>query len=44
MSATMRAVVYEKPFTVSVQSVKKPTILHPDDIIIKGSDPGLRPE
>ncbi|KAF8056541.1 hypothetical protein FPV67DRAFT_1729449 [Lyophyllum atratum] len=33
--ATMRAVVYEQPFKVSVQQVKKPTILHPDDIIVK---------
>ncbi|KAJ3859744.1 chaperonin 10-like protein, partial [Lentinula novae-zelandiae] len=33
---TMRAVVYEKPFTVSVLEVPKPTILHPDDVIVKG--------
>ncbi|KAJ3880381.1 hypothetical protein F5051DRAFT_481303 [Lentinula edodes] len=32
----MRAVVYEKPFTVSVLEVPKPTILHPDDVIVKG--------
>ncbi|KAJ3887456.1 hypothetical protein C8J55DRAFT_479499 [Lentinula edodes] len=31
----MRAVVYEKPFTVSVLEVPKPTILHPDDVIVK---------
>jgi threonine dehydrogenase-like Zn-dependent dehydrogenase len=32
----MRAVVYDKPFSVSVQKVEKPKILHPDDIIVKG--------
>ncbi|KAG6856607.1 hypothetical protein H0H87_002562 [Tephrocybe sp. NHM501043] len=32
----MRAVVYDGPFQVSIQHVKKPTILHPDDIIVKG--------
>ncbi|KAJ4466276.1 hypothetical protein J3R30DRAFT_3589192 [Lentinula aciculospora] len=32
---TMRAVVYEKPFTVSVREVPKPTMLHPDDVIVK---------
>jgi len=31
----MRAVVYESAFTVSVRDVPKPTILHPDDIIVK---------
>ncbi|KAJ7084950.1 hypothetical protein C8R44DRAFT_836395 [Mycena epipterygia] len=31
----MRAVVYDKPFSVSVQEVEKPKILHPDDIIVK---------
>ncbi|KAF8878774.1 chaperonin 10-like protein [Infundibulicybe gibba] len=31
----MRAVVYDKPFQVSVQTVEKPKILHPDDIIVK---------
>ncbi|EGN92559.1 hypothetical protein SERLA73DRAFT_146976 [Serpula lacrymans var. lacrymans S7.3] len=31
----MRAVVYDKPFTVSVQEVEKPKITHPDDIIVK---------
>ncbi|KAH7910969.1 hypothetical protein BJ138DRAFT_1187138 [Hygrophoropsis aurantiaca] len=31
----MRAVVYDKPFSVSVQEVEKPTITHPDDIIVK---------
>lgn len=33
---SMRAVVYDKPFSVSVQKVKKPVIEHPDDIIVKG--------
>ena len=32
----MRAVVYDKPFTVTVREVEKPKILHPDDIIVKG--------
>jgi threonine dehydrogenase-like Zn-dependent dehydrogenase len=32
----MRAVVYDKPFSVTVREVEKPTILHPDDIIVKG--------
>ncbi|KAK1223072.1 hypothetical protein PQX77_014071 [Marasmius sp. AFHP31] len=31
----MRAVVYEKPFEVNVREVPKPTILHPDDVIVK---------
>ncbi|KAJ6471112.1 hypothetical protein C8R47DRAFT_749061 [Mycena vitilis] len=31
----MRAVVYDGPFSVSVQEVAKPKILHPDDIIVK---------
>ncbi|KAJ7336758.1 hypothetical protein DFH08DRAFT_877412 [Mycena albidolilacea] len=35
MSTKMRAVVYDKPFSVSVREVEKPTILHPDDIIVK---------
>lgn len=34
--STMRAVVYDKPFSVSIQKVQKPSILHPDDIIVKG--------
>ncbi|KAF5328926.1 hypothetical protein D9758_016825 [Tetrapyrgos nigripes] len=33
--ATMRAVVYEKPFVVSIHEVPKPKILHPDDIVVK---------
>lgn len=31
----MRAVVYEKPFTVSIHEVPKPQIQHPDDVIVK---------
>ncbi|KAJ6471406.1 hypothetical protein C8R45DRAFT_1165105 [Mycena sanguinolenta] len=31
----MRAVVYDKPFNVTVREVDKPKILHPDDIIVK---------
>ncbi|KAJ3757598.1 hypothetical protein EV360DRAFT_45725 [Lentinula raphanica] len=31
----MRAVVYKKPFSVSVLEVPKPSILHPDDVIVK---------
>ncbi|KAJ7895151.1 hypothetical protein B0H14DRAFT_2681436 [Mycena olivaceomarginata] len=37
MSTKMRAVVYDKPFSVSVREVEKPTILHPDDIIVKAT-------
>ncbi|KAJ3967777.1 hypothetical protein EV361DRAFT_871370 [Lentinula raphanica] len=39
----MRAVVYEKPFSVSVLEVPKSSILHPDDVIVKGwtaAEPG----
>ncbi|KIK70140.1 hypothetical protein GYMLUDRAFT_34610 [Collybiopsis luxurians FD-317 M1] len=32
---TMRAVVYDKPFSVSIRKVPKPKILHPDDIVVK---------
>jgi hypothetical protein len=43
---SMRAVVYDKPFSVSVQEVPKPKILHPDDIIVRGASsssfPSLR--
>ncbi|KAE9407563.1 GroES-like protein [Gymnopus androsaceus JB14] len=35
MPENMRAVVYDKPFSVSVREVPKPTILHPDDVIVK---------
>ncbi|KAF7367153.1 Glutathione-independent formaldehyde dehydrogenase [Mycena sanguinolenta] len=35
MSTKMRAVVYDKPFSVTVREVDKPKILHPDDIIVK---------
>lgn len=31
----MRAVVYDKPFSVSIQEVPKPTIVHPNDVIVK---------
>lgn len=34
--ATMKAVVYDKPFEVAVRQVKKPLIQHPDDIIVRG--------
>ncbi|KAF8911697.1 GroES-like protein [Gymnopilus junonius] len=34
----MRAVVYDKPFTVTIREVEKPKILHPDDIIVKTID------
>ena len=33
----MRAVVYEGPFKVSIGKVNKPTILHPNDVIVKGT-------
>lgn len=36
MVNTMRAVVYDKPYAVSIHQVPKPTILHPDDVIVKG--------
>ncbi|KAF9254244.1 GroES-like protein [Marasmius fiardii PR-910] len=32
---TMRAVVYDKPFHVTVRDVPKPKIAHPDDVIVK---------
>ncbi|THH00351.1 hypothetical protein EW026_g2182 [Hermanssonia centrifuga] len=31
----MRAVVYDEPFKVSIQNVEKPTLLHPNDVIVK---------
>jgi glutathione-independent formaldehyde dehydrogenase len=33
----MRAVIYEKPFSVVIGNVEKPKIEHPDDIIVKGT-------
>lgn len=33
---SMRAVVYKKAYGVAVETVKRPIILHPDDVIIKG--------
>lgn len=36
-TATMRAVVYDKPYSVSIREVQKPVIVHPDDIIVKGA-------
>ena len=35
----MRAVVYEGPFKVSIGKVDKPKILHPNDVIVKGTSP-----
>ena len=35
----MRAVVYEGPFKVSIKNVEKPTILHPNDVIVRGTSP-----
>ena len=35
----MRAVVYEGPFKVSIKHVEKPTIKHPNDVIVKGTSP-----
>ena len=32
----MRAVVYKKPFEVAIEEVERPTLTHPDDIIVKG--------
>jgi hypothetical protein len=37
ISNNMRAVVYDKPFSVSIHQVEKPKLSHPDDIIVKGS-------
>ena len=31
----MRAVVYKKPFEVAIENVPDPTILHPNDVIVK---------
>ena len=39
--ATMRAVVYDSPFKVSVQNVQKPKIQHPNDVIVKGERASL---
>ncbi|KAF9491436.1 GroES-like protein [Pleurotus eryngii] len=33
--ATMKAVVYDKPFEVAIRQVEKPLIQHPDDIIVR---------
>lgn len=33
--ATMKAVNYHGPFQVKVQEIAKPTIEHPDDVIVK---------
>lgn len=35
----MRAVVYDKPFSVSVQEVEKPQLQHPNDITVKSGLP-----
>jgi len=32
---SMKAVVYQKPFTLKVEQVPRPKIEHPDDIIVK---------
>ncbi|KXN83451.1 hypothetical protein AN958_01430 [Leucoagaricus sp. SymC.cos] len=34
-TTTMRAVVYEKPFSVAVREVEKPKLEHPDDVIVR---------
>lgn len=36
ITMSMRAVVYKKPYEVAIEHVKRPTILHPDDVIVKG--------
>jgi glutathione-independent formaldehyde dehydrogenase len=33
--AAMKAVVYKGPFTVAVEDVEKPTIQHPNDVIVR---------
>jgi len=35
LQMSMKAVVYQKPFTLKVEQVPKPKIEHPDDIIVK---------
>lgn len=37
---TMKAVHYEKPFSVSVREIPEPKIEHPDDVIIKVTTAG----
>jgi hypothetical protein len=37
LSHNMRAVVYDKPYSVSIHEVEKPKLTHPDDIIVKGN-------
>lgn len=34
-SATMKAVNYVGPFQVKVEEVEMPSLLHPDDVIVK---------
>lgn len=41
---SMRAVVYDKPFSVTVRNVEKPKLSHPDDIIVKGESFALATE
>lgn len=36
LSTAMRAVIYNKSYSVSVQQVEKPMITHPDDVLVKG--------
>jgi threonine dehydrogenase-like Zn-dependent dehydrogenase len=38
----MKAVVYDGPHSVTVRSVEKPKLTHPDDIIVKGEFVALR--
>src|SRR3954466_14363343 len=33
--AAMKAVVYKGPFTVAVEDVEKPSIQHPNDVIVR---------
>lgn len=42
-SQTMKAVNYHGPFQVKVQEIAKPTIEHPDDVIVKVTTVSLMP-
>ncbi|MBR7679205.1 aldehyde dehydrogenase, partial [Streptomyces daliensis] len=37
----MKAVVYKEPFTVAVEEVDKPSIQHPNDVIVRVSSTAI---
>ncbi len=39
----MKAVNYQGPFKVQVEDVPRPTIEHPDDVVIKVTTAGMMP-